>query len=381
MPDDHVAGILDQLNERALALLRHIPRDLPDEFNRLEQRCKDLIYGCIKELERLSGPTMRKPAYREERLRALRRVVRDLDTLENVGIAALSRAKHDEDRVLNRLISDLRREIRYPLVAPTVSPFSRSYFHIYPELGVLNVPLMENRFLLHLPDLLHELAHPLLSTIKEPQIEPFRRALALVSARVDAHFRQELLRAQRTHLPGATRHYMELWRYCWLRSWVEELLCDLFATFTTGAAYGWAHLHLYAKTGADPYAVAKYGFHEHPADGARMSQILTALKLIGQSEKAERIQARWRELCLVSNLSPDQDYRLCYPTDLLEYAARQALAAMSEMGTRVAVDGDDGPIIGLLNRAWEQFWLDPKGFSAWEADQVSVMFSNGRTGT
>ena len=99
--------------------------------------------------------------FQPERLRKFKRVVSDLDFLENVAIAALKKAQK-EDHCLNGLLERVCHEIGYPGVILVATTLSQAYFHIYPDLRLLCVPLVEGQFLLHLPDLYHELAHPLL---------------------------------------------------------------------------------------------------------------------------------------------------------------------------------------------------------------------------
>ncbi len=83
-----------------------------------------------------------------------------ISNIEGIGIFALKRAT-DEDAFLNRLITDIGTEIAYPLVTPVVCHMSQDYFHIYPDFNLLCLPLIESRFLLHLPDVYHELCHPM----------------------------------------------------------------------------------------------------------------------------------------------------------------------------------------------------------------------------
>jgi hypothetical protein len=75
---------------------------------------------------------------------------------------------------------DIAEELMFPLPAPVVSCQSHfsSYFHAFPGLNVLRVPLKEGHFLLHLPDLYHELGHsqaPLASVLCPLSSIPFSR--------------------------------------------------------------------------------------------------------------------------------------------------------------------------------------------------------------
>ena len=94
-----------------------------------------------------------------------------MDFFETIGIAALNRANED-DRQLNLLVERIVREIGFPLLPPVATLLSQGYFHIYPWFNLLCLPLVEPAFLLHLPDLYHELGHLLSSnaTIRAPSL-------------------------------------------------------------------------------------------------------------------------------------------------------------------------------------------------------------------
>jgi len=156
--NDYLNGAANQLTKRAKLLLHKIPRNLPREFHLLEQRSRDRIHQVLDDLKK--NIDNKTPALR---LRALRRAVRELDHLETVGIAALNRADLHEEVWLNELIWRITQEISYPLLPPVVTSLSHSYFQIYTDLILLRMPLAEGSFLLHLPDLYHELAHPVVT--------------------------------------------------------------------------------------------------------------------------------------------------------------------------------------------------------------------------
>ncbi len=178
-----------------------------------------------------------------------RRAVADLDLVETVGFAAIERA-NKEDLRLNALMDRIRLEIAYPLLPPVVTSLSRAYFGIFPSLNLLCVPLTEGRFLLHLPDLYHEIGHPLLRAANNPVVEPFRQAHDRVMQSGDDVPRRRVAEP-RSAAAGPRR-----WSYtleCWVRSWVSwsvEFLCDLFGAFTVGPAFAWSHLHLRTSAAA-----------------------------------------------------------------------------------------------------------------------------------
>src|SRR5262249_28854032 len=261
--DDYFTGALLQLLTRAGHLHTRVPRDLPREFHTLVSACQAEVASITIDLRfLLEEPAMRLTANHPERLRMLRRAGAGLDVVETVGFAAIERA-NKEDLRLNALMDRIRLEVNYPLLPPVVTSLSRAYFGIFPALNLLCVPLTEGRFLLHLPDLYHEIAHPLLRAGNNPVVDPFRQAHDRVMQAAVLYLDDELRAQERRRGPPQLVLTLE----CWVRSWVSwsvELLCDLFAALTVGPAYAWSHLHLSAKRGGDPYAVPLLAPTSHP---------------------------------------------------------------------------------------------------------------------
>ena len=76
-----------------------------------------------------------------------------------------------------------------------------------------------------------------------------------------------------------------------MKFWMVEFFCDLFAVYTLGPAYGWAHLHLSAKRGGDPFDVPMLSASSHPADDARMRVMLVALSFRASRPRRTRSTA------------------------------------------------------------------------------------------
>ena len=243
--DDYFVGAIQQLLERARHLNTRVPRDLEREFHTLVATCQAEVTRIVSTAQfLLDEPAIRLPANQPERLRMFRRAVADLDLVETVGFAAIERA-NKEDILLNRLMDRIRLETRYPLLPPVVTSLSQAYFRIFPSLNLLCVPLTEGRFLLHLPDLFHEIGHPLLSTTNNPMVEPFRQALNQVLHAAMVYLDDELRQQERRRGPARTTYMLECWARSWV-SWSVEFLCDLFGAFMVGPAFAWSHLHLFA---------------------------------------------------------------------------------------------------------------------------------------
>ena len=84
-----------------------------------------------------------------------------------------------------------------------MTTLSQQYFCIITELNLLCVPLTEGQFLLHLPDLYHELAHPLLVEEDDPLVEPLQAALFLALRDALGYLADELAKEDRRRGPGS----------------------------------------------------------------------------------------------------------------------------------------------------------------------------------
>jgi hypothetical protein len=372
--NDYLDGSVHQLVRRGKLLLSKIPRNLPREFHLLEQRCRDRIQRVLDELR--ENPGVQLPAVR---LRALRRAVNELDYLETVGVAALNRADLEEDVWLNQLILRITQEMSYPLLPPVVTTLSHSYFHIYVDLNLMRVPLAEGSFLLHLPDLYHELAHPLLIYPDDPCVEPIQIQLLKALEFVLLHNAREIEKLERKGVHEEFKLYTLLWSECWWRFWGFEFFCDLFSVYTVGPAYAWAHYHLSAKRGADPFQVPTKSLLSHPADAARMCTILHALEQIGFVEEAQTIRQRWDELVAISGFEPRPEYYRCYPEHITECLVQCSLDGTRAIGCNVVGPYATGSMFELLNGAWSQFWKDPQTYSTWEQQMVDSLRAHTRS--
>lgn len=359
---------------RAELLLSRIPRGLPRELHVLEHQCRTSLNSLLRQFERVvNDPDLRANAVQAERLRMLRRAVEDLDWLETVAIVALDRADPVEDVWLNRLVKALSDEVAYPLQPPVATGLSQSYFRIYPQFKLLCVPLVEGSFLLHLPDLYHELAHPLVAEEDDPRIRPFQADMASCLDHVISHFAQSQFQAEMRQVPPPLRWYEAQWCKLWWRYWLEEFFCDAFAACTVGPAYAWSHYHLVAKRGENPFVVPRGMVMTHPADDARMIVMADVVSRMGFTQEVQSIRSRWTDLTVTTGFVPEPEYALCYPRDLLGLVVDRAMAGTVAMGCALYTVPSTRPIADQLNEAWRHFWDNPGNYATWERGVIGKL--------
>jgi hypothetical protein len=348
------------------------PTMLPQEFHRLLQTCNRELEQELRELEALlKDPQMQLAEYQPERLRRFRRAVQQISIIESTCVAALTRYNAN-DSFLSRLVDRIAREISYPLLSPIVTSLSQNYFHIYPFLNLLFVPLGEGAFLLHLPDLYHELGHPLVTARFNPHIKPFQAALWETLSLASSYIADEKQKERRSRGPRGFSLYLDLWEQSWI-DWAVELFCDLFAIYTLGPAFAWSHIHLCAKNNEPPFRVPLISPSSHPANHARICVMLYGLRLIGFEAKADQIEQRWNQLLSISGAAVEAEYLRCFPENLLENIAIKAYEGIFASGFHIVAPDTDLPVHNILNQAWDIFWTNPAGFSQWEQQAVSEL--------
>jgi len=375
MIDAYVEALIHQTLERAKVLRGKIRNPSPTaEFSALQSRCEYRLDEAVQRLTYLRDDMdIKRQENVRIRMRLLRRAIEDMAQLEYTGIAALNRPTAD-DVMLNKLVFAAHQEISYPLTVPAVTCLSQSYYVVYPSIGLMAVPLAEPDFLLHLPDLYHELAHPIIAASGDPRAERFQTELAKFNSVVSTTFAQRMTEIARQTGP---RDYLtfesNLLEHLWIKYWSVELFCDLFAAYTLGPAYAWSHLHLTASRDADPYSVKIGHMPSHPPDQARMEVMLHALSLLSYNKEAGRIRDRWNELLRTVGSKQESMYRKACPRELLEQAAAYALEGTKAIGCRLADGKADGEIHVLLNEAWQVFWQAPIKYLDWEKTKVKEL--------
>jgi len=365
--DEYLQPALADLQERIRQLKGLIPPNLGRDVATLERTCRDLLDTAVAECLALGEPAMwANPQHRSIRMRRYRRLVEDIAWIESTGINALQRWQPTDDR-LNQLIERIAREIYFPLPSPVVACLAQAHYEIDTKLGLLVVPPADGIFLLHLPDVYHELCHLLLEEESDARLAPLQEAYLRALSAARSYVRGELrIEANQTRRPDSFKLELRAWIDSW-RAWMLELFCDAFAAATLGPAYAWSHLHLTAKSDAEVFAVPKLLSTSHPCAAARMELILHVLQLGGFTSEAARIRTRWDELVASIGDKETPGYARCYPSQILLRIAQEARAATQGIGCLVAVPSSPKRIEGVFSAAWDEFWNAPDDFPDWQA--------------
>jgi hypothetical protein len=170
--------------------------------------------------------------------------------------------------------------------------------------------------------------------------------------------------------PRGSIESLEGFRKDWLRAWLLEFACDIFATYCVGPAYGWCNVRLCAKQSPDIVADSR----SHPADEARTRTIDKTLLAAGYSSEAAEIRSAWDELVTLTGKLPPQQFELAYLPSLLDAVVKHIMTNLAHLGIRPHVqskDSDVSHMTSLLNEAWRRFRAGPTDYPSWEATQAA----------
>jgi hypothetical protein len=371
MLESYLEGASSQLIARAIALKGAYPRPPKQEFRALSDNCTRVLDRIIQELRGGLSDLEKGEEKCQAVLLEFRRLSSELDRVENAAIAAMSRGNEHEAAV-NDLLYQITREIHYPINPPTVSLLSQNYFYINTDFNLLCIPLLELHFLLHLPDIYHEICHPLFLAEDDPNIKPLKSAFQRAQKLVKAHFTKDLIALKNSRTSDSLVVGVDIAYKSWRARWMEEFFCDLFGVFCVGPAYAWAHLHLHAERGRDPYRLPRVPSN-HPADAPRMLVMLDALTLLNEKKVAAQIESKWNELLKITGHKHPGDFHRYYPRLILTKCVEEAFEGFKAMQCKPWPGAGEDKVRKTLNVAWYRFWAAPAQYPAWEKENAEAL--------
>lgn len=372
-------GALNDLKNRAIKLKNLIPSPEVPELTHVTQKTKSSIQNLINKLEAmLSEPTLGEEYFVRDYFRLFQRIFQQLEEIESLYIPALFHQNEDVNR-LNKILFKINTEIKSPLENPIVACYSTSYYHTDLNSNIIYAPLAEPFFLLHIPDLFHEICHLVIENFhKESDLEIFQKYYDQILNFIEDYYKKRIINGIRK---DTIRDLIDLEVKLlnqWKHYWIDEIICDLFALYTVGPAYAWSNLHLTAKRTKEPYRMDLHAISSqtHPADEPRMRVQLMALDLLGFSKISKEIKSEWNLLPIVQNQVPIEEFKLAYPNEILEILSIQVFEALKNSKFRLITKKqvntfEKNSIVSLLNAAWNKFWEDPEFYNEWEKDILS----------
>lgn len=296
---------------------------------------------------------------------------REVAMVEQFAIPVMLRYD-DRDRYATRLIKSLMIEIGCPPeLAPIASATSSQYYWAKPELRVISMPAGDIGGILGWPDLLHEIAHILLTTWPD-----FLKAFAPI---VRNHFKRK--RQDIADIGGGEHDNRWLlnaqmkWGQREEATWQIEMAANLIATYVVGPSFGWQHLRLFINHSNTPFSPSPGDpLVEHPADQAQLDGILMMLSLLNLDQERQNIAKRWSEILTVGGYSQaPQGFDLYYPHEILAGITQTVFDSCKTHKLVAFTDRQKNASqwITLIDQAWHRFNTAPANYSQWEAETLS----------
>jgi hypothetical protein len=277
----------------------------------------------------------------------------------------------ETESYLNKKVSLIYDQIRCLQSLPVVTTLTNTeeYYWAHPLYNIIAVPPGEEKSLLNLPDLFHEIAHFIFEQYGEDLIEEFLNELKCY---YDEKKREVDDEDRGQNLIDFFSGIQDKWE----KRWVEEFACDMIGTYLTGAAYGWTNLKI-ASFGANQKTTYE-PFEYHPSDEARMRGIFAMLNQLGLRDELQELEKSWDHFLGLINVSPKNYYDDYFPQELIESLAQYVyegcqdidIASYNEQRNEI-----DRPVSLIINEAWEKIREHPEGYNKWENKAVEEIKS------
>ena len=368
-------GLLLNLRRRS-EIIKERLLEIPDDsdLNDYVARSYQQVEDIRRRLDALINDSdLGEPRLLPNYLQAFRECTETLTVVEHYGLPQAERFT-SADRRLTRLCRRLVIECEWPLPPPLVSAASSDHYWTSPYFNLVCVPALEERTLLSLPDLAHELGHILLFHEESQIMGDFR----VILARYIASEKQRVSTEQRP--PEYESRYHELFR-TWSDRWVFEFACDMIATYMVGVAFVFQHVRLCVGYGhASIHHPCLGSSGDHPADDARFRGSVAVLERLSAPRKQiQRIEELWLSYLETNTKPKPPDYEFCYPQHLINELAECTIGGMRRVGVRCYSDFEITPnfssIIALLQSAWLNFDESPLTYQTWEDDQLQMLWN------
>ena len=128
----------------------------------------------------------------------------------------------DTESYLNKKVNLIYDQIKCMQKLPVITTITNTeeYYWAHPYYGLIAVPLGEEKSLLNLPDLFHEIAHLIYKQYKTDLIGEFQKTLS------DYYEKQKRLVKEEDRSPDLLNTFSYLLNK-WQENWLEEFVCEI----------------------------------------------------------------------------------------------------------------------------------------------------------
>lgn len=277
------------------------------------------------------------------------------------------------EKYFNSLIHKIYDEIQCDQSPPIVSGISNndSYYWVYPTYDIIAVPFGEDKNLLNLPDLYHEIGH-----LIHGQYASFLKGS--IESSIKDFFQREIFNIDLENRDPKGKSILKNAFESWKESWTEEFICDLIGTYLTGPSYAWTNLKIAAISSNS--GTAEKGIYSttsnHPSDESRMYAIFSMLQIMGFNNEIKHQVTEWKSFESISvNIKPPL-YSTILPHEIIDQLVANVYTACGNIGLLSylqQIEVYETPISKILNDAWSKNLNNPETFVGWENEVVNQM--------
>jgi hypothetical protein len=270
------------------------------------------------------------------------------------------------EEYFKKKITRIYAEINCLQKTPIITTISNSdnYYWALPMYDIIAVPTGEEKNLLNLPDLFHEMGHLIYN-----QYEVFLKGN--IDHSIRDFYQKEILRVHHEQRPVKLITFFQEKESWWISSWVMEFTCDLIATYLVGPAYAWTNLKLTTRSSGDN--AVYMDSPSHPSDESRMVAVFMMLEKMGHTKEVHSIQEDWKKFLTVTKNPIPSNYQYIFPQALLKELVDAVFLGCKQIDLRIYRDQVaqyTSPISKVLNDAWEKIFSDPVQYQAWEKERI-----------
>ncbi len=285
---------------------------------------------------------------------------------------AIRRYDSKADGYFEKVIVKIYDEIQCLQSVPFLSTISNSdtYYWAYPTYNMIALPQGEEKNLLNLSDLYHEISHLIFQQSRDFLIEKFLPYM-------ENYCKME---KQRLIDDGNESFSEEIDNsvICWNSSWAEEFTCDLIGTFLVGPAYAWTNLKI--STVSSSYDAVYSNddmYREHPPDEARMRAVFKMLEFSGFATELRDIHEVWSKFLTVTQNTKPGAYDFIFPDSIIESLAQNVYDGCINIGLRPYSEQMLLPgkfVSKVINESWVRINQDPNSFNTWETNELAALY-------
>lgn len=269
---------------------------------------------------------------------------------------------------ITKIYEEINCFFQNPPIITTISN-SDDYFWAFPGYDIIAVPNGEQRNLLNLPDLYHEMGHLFFS-----QYEKF--LIGNINKTIEAFYNAEIVRVDSEQRAQTLKSFYREKLVRWASVWVMEFSCDLIATYLVGPAYAWTNLKI--CTLSSGHSNIYNDSAKHPSDEARMRAICYLLNKMGHVPEVKEIDESWDKFLKATNNPVPANYYDIFPQALLEDLAESVYKGCQKIDLRCYADqqtAEGETVSKILNDAWVKLFASPDEFADWEKLKIETINS------